>query len=206
VPDVVEILRGLSGGEIHAALFFAALLEYVFPPFPGDLAMLFGVFLATWRGESPALVFCSTLAGALAGAAAAWRAGAWLRALEERDAPPGGWLARVRPSPERFARFAALVARHGPAVIAVNRFFPGLRAFFILAAGMAGIPFRKTMAYAAVSAALWNALLFSLGKAAGDNWERLAALLAAYSTYAVAAASAIIAAVIVLALIRRRTR
>jgi membrane protein DedA with SNARE-associated domain len=206
VSDVVEILKGLNGGVIHAALFLAAFFEYVFPPFPGDIAVLFGVFLAVWRGESAAAVFLSTLAGSVAGAAIVWRIGWWLHGVEERGLKPGSLLDRIRPTQEHFDRFTGLVEKYGPAIIMANRFFPGIRAFFILAAGMARIPFWKTMAYATVSAAAWNAMLFFMGKTAGDNWETLAGYLRTYSAIAGAAASVIIVAVIAVCLVRRKRR
>ena len=204
MPDVVETLRGLSGGPIYVALFLSAAIEYVFPPFPGDLAMLFGVFLAIWRGESPAAVFLTTLAGSAAGAAVVWRVGWWLHGVEERDLRPGSLIARIRPTQEHFDRFTRLVEKYGPAVIAVNRFFPGLRAFFILAAGMARISFLKTMLYAMVSAAAWNAMLFGMAVAAGDNWERVAGYLGTYSVVAVAVASVIIITVSIVFVLNRR--
>ncbi|MBI5383430.1 MAG: DedA family protein [Verrucomicrobia bacterium] len=196
-------MQSLEGWPAYALLFLAAAIEYVFPPFPGDAAVLLGVFLAVWRGWNCAAVFVSTLLGAVFGAAATWQIGRWLGGLEEKDFPAGSLIARVRPSREGFHRFTALVAKYGPAVIAVNRFFPGLRAFFILAAGMARIPFGKTIFYASVSAFAWNSVLFLAGRALGDNWDVLHAFFRTYTFVAVGAVCVIIAVFVVVVLVRR---
>jgi membrane-associated protein len=204
VPDFVEILGNLDGWPAYALVFFAAALEYVFPPFPGDAMVLFGVFLSVWRGWNGAAVFISAFLGAVSGAAVTWRIGRWLGALEEKDLPAGSLVARLRPSQEAFRRFTAIVSRYGPVVIAVNRFFPGLRAFFILAAGMARIPFGKTMVFSSLGAFAWNLLLFGAGRTLGDNWDALRTFFKTYTFVAVAALCAIIAAVIVVRRVKTR--
>ena len=54
------LLDFLSAGQSAAGLsvlFVSALIEYVFPPFPGDTVTLFGAFLAAHQGWSVPLVF-----------------------------------------------------------------------------------------------------------------------------------------------------
>src|SRR6187397_2336142 len=64
----------------YALLAGSALLEYVFPPFPGDTITLFGAVLITAYGWSGAGVFATVLAGSLAGAMIDFAVGRRLRA------------------------------------------------------------------------------------------------------------------------------
>ena len=66
----------------------------------------------------------------------------------------------------------------------VNRFLPGVRAFFFLAAGAAGIPLWKVLLYGGISAALWNVLLLGAGALLARNEMELVALFARYDTVA----------------------
>jgi membrane-associated protein len=74
-------------------------------------------------------------------------------------------------------RVMAGFRRWGPAFLMVNRFMPGVRAFFFVAAGMARLPALWVALYSAVSAGAWNALLLLAGYFVGDNLEQLQALL-----------------------------
>jgi membrane-associated protein len=57
--------------------------------------------------------------------------------------------------------------------LAVNRFLPALRAFFFVGAGLSRMRALPVVVYGGISAALWNALLMSVGYAIGNNWEGL---------------------------------
>lgn len=153
-----------------ALLGAAALIEYVFPPFPGDAIVVFGAFLVVRHGWSAAGVFGAVLLGSAIGSMAVYSFG---RALADRG--------HRRPAVDAIVvRFS----RHGALYLAINRFLPSVRALFFVAAGMARLPFGQVLAWGLVSAAAWNALLLTLGLALGASWERLQALLIAYSAVA----------------------
>jgi len=154
----------------YALLAGSALLEYVFPPFPGDTITLFGAVLITAYGWSGAGVFATVLAGSLAGAMIDFAVGRRLRARGHK-----------RPAVDRIvARFE----RHGPIYLVVNRFLPGVRALFFVAAGMSGMRARDVILWGGVSVALWNGLLIGLGAALGANLETLERWLGDYTTVA----------------------
>ena len=69
-----------------AVLAASALIEYVFPPFPGDTVTLFGAILITSHGWSFAGVFGSVMAGAGVGSMAAFYAGRGWQRRRERGA------------------------------------------------------------------------------------------------------------------------
>ena len=130
-----------AGPAAPLLLFLASFLEYVFPPVPGDLVAVLGAWYATHGGLSWTVLFVSLSFGAVAGTSFDWRLGRWLGArLDDRVAV--GRLDR-----DRLERFERAYRRWGGLLLIVNRFLPGVRAFFFLAAGAAGIPLWKVLLY-----------------------------------------------------------
>jgi len=157
-------------------LGLSALVEYVFPPFPGDTVTLFGAFLVVRYGWSLAWVFSAVMLGSTAGFVVDYAIGRRLaRAYEE------GRLARSEKVREQIERVLASFRRHGPAYVVINRFLPGVRAVIFVAAGMARLDARRVMLYALVSAAAWNALIVAAGYAVGSSWERIERLFHHYA-------------------------
>lgn len=170
----IEALRGLPPAAVMAVLFAGALLEYVVPPLPGDTVVVAGAALVTAFGWPLWPVYAASTAGSVVGSAVSWAAGAAFvrRGGLERLSPRGA--AAVVSLTERFAL-------HGPRYLVINRFTPGIRTFFFVAAGVAGLRLPAVLAWSALSAAAWNALLIGLGWWVGDNVALLEALLARYT-------------------------
>ena len=184
IIDPAELARRLdsivakAGPAAPLLLFLASFLEYVFPPVPGDLVAVLGAWYATHGGLSWTVLFVSLSFGAVAGTSFDWRLGRWLGArLDDRVAV--GRLDR-----DRLERFERAYRRWGGLLLIVNRFLPGVRAFFFLAAGAAGIPLWKVLLYGGISAALWNVLLLGAGALLARNEMELVALFARYDTVA----------------------
>lgn len=159
----------------YLVLFFAALIEYVFPPFPGDSVTLLGGVYAV-RGEKPwLLVFLAVTAGSVIGSAIDYAVGARV-ARRVREGKPTVGFTR-----ERIEHLHERVGRKGPWFIVFNRFVPALRGMVFLGAGVVGLPFARVMVLGAISAAAWNLLLMGAGIAVGGNAERLQAMVARYN-------------------------
>jgi len=176
LADALADAVSRTGDLAPAILFFATFVEYVFPPFPGDLLVVLGAWYAVHGQLSWAATFASVTAGGIAGAWVDHRVGAALgRRLERRAA---------RRSPlglERLARFEASYRRWGDLLLVANRFVPGVRAFVFLAAGASGIPLRKVLLLGGLSAALWNAALLAAGAFLARNVDELVALVERYT-------------------------
>ena len=187
-----------TGPVAPLILFAASFVEYVFPPFPGDLVVVLGAWYAVQGELSWPATFASVTAGAVLGAWVDYRVGAALgRRLDRR-------LAIRRPlSEERLLRFKASYRRWGALLLVANRFFPGIRAFFFLAAGASGIPLRRVLLYGGLSAALWNALLLGAGALFAHNVEELLDLFERY-TRAVWVAVALLALLALAGVLWRR--
>lgn len=134
-------------------------------------------------------MWLAATAGSIAGGAADLAVGRWIaRGRLERLSPRT--RAAVDVLVERFRRY-------GAAYLALNRFVPGVRAAFFVAAGLAGLRTGPVLGWAAVSAIAWNTLLVAAGFAVGADLERLAGWFQRYQAVAwvvVAAGVAIAAA------------
>ncbi len=174
------------GPLAYVALFLAALLEYVFPPFPGDTVVLLGGVYAV-RGEKPwLLVFLAVTAGSLVGAALAYGLGL---KLGHRYGDKPGFAER---HPE-LHRLQEKMRARGMWLIAFNRFMPGVRGPLFAAAGAARLPFGRVMLWGAFSALVWNALIMAVGIALGGNAERLERVVQDYNRVALAAVGGAVA-------------
>jgi membrane protein DedA with SNARE-associated domain len=197
-----QIIDYLSSGQSAPGLlilFGSAFVEYVFPPFPGDTVTLFGAFLAANFDWSVPLVFAAVTLGSLAGSAADYGLGRRLA-----KTPVDQLSGRKRRAREKVQPILEKFERHGAVYVVVNRFLPGIRAFFFIAAGMARLPLWKVLAWGAVSAAAWNALIIGVGFAIGKNWDRLLGLLRTYTTGAWILIGVVVAALFVRWLVKRR--
>jgi len=196
--EAINYLLSYGEGWAQVILCASAFVEYVFPPFPGDMITLAGALLARTGGWSILLLVLSLTAGSLGGAAVAFFIGARglskERILKTRAAAGRG---------EAIERVLAGYRRYGPIFLAANRFMPGIRAFFFVAAGIAGIRFRLVMLYAGLSALAWNAMLIAAGFIVGDNLEFFESL---FRSYFLAAWIVILSASVVLAIVWLRRR
>ena len=145
------------------ALALAAMVEYVVPPVPGDTITLFGAVLITAYGWSFWGVFGAVMAGSVIGSMMAFYIGNWWRKRREHSGHRH----------ESIDRLVAKFHRHGAAYLVINRFLPGIRSLFFVAAGLAEMRPVAVLGYSAISAALWNLGLIAAGSALGANFETL---------------------------------
>jgi membrane protein DedA with SNARE-associated domain len=180
VDWLTDWLIGFASHRDHplalAALFCSAMIEYVFPPFPGDTITLLGAILITGYGWSAWAIFAAVVGGSMVGSLVDYWVGLRLRARPRRAKHARRWAA--------IDRVVARFERHGPVFLVVNRFVPGIRAFFFVAAGLAGMRRRDVLLYGGLSVALWNAVLIALGAALGANLESLQSWVKRYTTWA----------------------
>jgi membrane protein DedA with SNARE-associated domain len=191
-------LSANDGPIAYLVLGLASLIEYVFPPFPGDTVALFGVFLSFAAGYRAAWVYLALNTGAILGGQLAWAFG---RAFRERGSRPR-WLRGAR-ADAAITEITSRYEKHGSIYLALNRFVPALRGFFFVAAGIAGLPFGRVMFFGGVSALLWNAILMGLGYFIGAHWETLASVV---STYTAVSLGVVVIAIVVGVLVARRRR
>ena len=167
-------------------------LEYVAPPVPGDtVAIACGALVAQGILRAPValavVTFCSVL-----GALAAYGIGR----LAAKNARVRGVLFRFIKQ-EHFEAVAVKYRRHGRWLLVMNRFFPGVRASFIFAAGMFGLPVTQVALLCGLSALVWNSLLIGAGAWLGANIDDVIDLVARYSLFAWTALAIMLAALLI---------
>jgi membrane protein DedA with SNARE-associated domain len=184
MEELLAWLQQTEGPLAYVVLGLASLVEYVFPPFPGDTITLFGVFLAVSAGYGIGWVYLALNVGALAGGMMAYWVGRAIGAKRWERTPR---FLRTQQARRAIDSVLARFERHGAAYLAINRFVPALRAVFFVAAGMAGLPAWKVAVWGTLSAALWNALLLGAGWGLGASYQQLAEWVRTYSYVAIGA-------------------
>ena len=190
-----------TGAWAPFLLFGAALVEYVFPPFPGDLLVVLGSWYAVHGQLSWPVVFAAVTAGAVVGAWVDHQAGVWLGARLEHSPFAARFLSQAQ-----LASFEEAYRRWGFWLLLFNRFFPGIRGFFFLAAGASGVPLSRTLVLGGLSAAAWNGLLLAAGALMADNLGELVALADRYTLAVGGAVGAVLLMAVARTLWKRRSR
>lgn len=173
------------GGYWGIALLMA--LENIFPPIPSELIMGVGG-LAVARGtmQFVPLLIAGTIGSALGNYVLFLIAD---RLGYERLQPVvdrwGRWLTMEWEDVETGTRF---FRKHGGAVVFVLRFMPMFRSVVSIPAGLAHMRHWQFLAYTAAGAAIWNALLITVGRWAGRAFGEAEQWLG-WATMAVAAAT-----------------
>ena len=195
--DLIQYIENAGIWTAMILLFFSAMIEYVFPPFPGDTVTLFGAFLIG-IGMFPFLpIFASICLGSLLGTAVVYTAGLKL-------GKPYFVKKNFRFFPvKKLDGLHTWFERWGAWPIAINRFIPAFRAFIILGAGIAGMRFWKVMVFSTASILVWNGLIMLAGWYLGDNWSRLHNF---FQTYTIVVITLVSVAVIVFVIVKLRGR
>jgi membrane-associated protein len=210
VSTIERVVAALSealartGPAAPAILFLGSLVEYVFPPFPGDTLVVLGAWYAVNGKISWPLAFVAVTSGAVVGAWIDYRIGVALGAALERGAMRRGPITL-----EHVRRVEAGYARFGAWFLLANRFLPGIRAFLFVGAGAARLPVGKVLLWGGISAAAWNALLLLVGAYLVSNVSEFVAWLERYTALAwgfIAVAAALLLARFALAAWRRKRR
>jgi membrane-associated protein len=176
---IVETLTTWVGHEDSLlgwlALAGSAVIEYIFPPFPGDIITVLAASLVIAASWSWYGVLSALMLGSVIGCALTFELGVkWARRRDARGHRSKG-----------LDRLVAGFKKHGAVYLVINRFVPGVRSAFFVAAGLAGMSRRAVYFYGALSSLLWNLLLFAAGIGLGANYERLERIVTTYTTIAV---------------------
>jgi membrane protein DedA with SNARE-associated domain len=162
---------------LFGAMFLGGFLEYIFPPVPGDVWTAGGAVLIA-RGQSFWIVFLGVNLGALAGFLIDYGFGAWLAHPRRRFRH---WGPRWEEMGRGIDRIAAGFQRHTALFLTVNRFLPGVRALFFVAAGFARVRLGSVVVFGLLSSLAWTLWLIAAGYLAGRNLHLVEVWLARYT-------------------------
>jgi membrane-associated protein len=180
-----------TGPAAPLILFAGSLVEYVFPPFPGDTLVVLGAWYAVNGVVSWPVTFAAVTGGAVLGGWIDYRVGVALGRALERGAVRRGPI-----TADHVRQVEAGYARWGAWFLLANRFLPGIRAFLFVGAGAARLPVGKVLLLGGVSAAVWNALLLAVGALLVRNLDEMVTLLEQYTRVAWVVVTLLVAAVV----------
>jgi membrane protein DedA with SNARE-associated domain len=160
-----KYLGSLSDGIVYLLLGLSAYVENLFPPIPGDTITAFGAFLVGTGRLSFLGVYVSTTLGSLLGFLSLFWVGDLFgrRYFIEKDY-------RFLKA-DQIRRAEAWFSKYGPFLIAMNRFFPGIRSAIAVSAGISKLKPIRVGILALLSCAVWNLLWIWLGYVLGTHWE-----------------------------------
>ncbi len=150
----------------YAAIVLVVAGDGVFPLFPGETAVVAAAVLASQGSLNLYLVILAGAAGAMLGDSTAYAIGHFgadrIRA----------WLVKMAGG-DRVEIAESMVERHGPALVFVGRFIPGLRIGINMSCGSGLMPYRRFLLFNSLGSIFWStqaALLgFFAGKAFADQ-------------------------------------
>jgi membrane protein DedA with SNARE-associated domain len=202
VQEALDWFSGLGPALTHLLLGLSSLIEYVFPPFPGDTITLAGAALAATAGLAWWSVWAVLTLGSTVGGVAAWAFGRSLGRSQER------WPSFLR-TPNARVNLETLQARfekRGAVYLAINRFVPAFRSLFFVAAGVSGLPLSAVVLWGGLSAALWNGVVLAVGFSVGTNIDELENIFTRYQNAAYIALGVFGVLAFLASLIRRRSQ
>lgn len=167
VESILLWLGDLSIGTLYITMGAIAALENIFPPFPADIVVAFGSFLAARGKASPYTTFLVAWSGNILGASFMYYVG--------RRYGSGAFMSRL----ERWgganaeARLRTLYERYGMSALFISRFLPGVRALVPPFAGAMRLPPLAVGAAVALASAVWFAFITWIAFQAGADWDVL---------------------------------
>ena len=191
---------GIPPLAIYTVVFLSCILESFFPPWPTDVLVLYAGILAGRGQLEQGLVLVIAIAGTQIGVMAVfWMARRWGPAL---------LVSRFRRwfHTDRLMQLERWFARYGVPAVAISRFFPGIRALVMPAAGLARFSAWKVMWWAGLSVVVWNALVVGLGVLAGTQLGWAKQVLVGYNAIALGVVAVAVLGTGIVLLDRARAR
>ena len=167
VESILLWLGNLPIATLYVAMGVISAIENIFPPFPADIVVAFGSFLAARGKASPYSTFLVSWTGNIVGAAFMYYVG--------RRYGSGAFMSRLeRWGPKNAEeRLRKLYARYGMPALFISRFLPGVRALVPPFAGAMRLPPLAVGAAIALASGVWFAFITWIAFRAGEDWDVL---------------------------------
>ncbi len=207
--DIIEWLRTLPDWGIYAFLCISSMLENLFPPWPGDVFIVFAGFLSAHEVLTLPASFIASLIGNILSGLIMYYAGTYvvglvygIRRRLRRPRFIRRWLGDVF-SKKELEKTRVWFRRRGAWLVVISRFLAGIRIFVVVVAGLSRMNMAIFLLSFSVAVSIWNVLLLGGGYALGENWELVVHWVKLYSQVAV---SVISVAVLIWLFVRYRKR
>lgn len=166
LQQAIDYIRDLPWLLKTLFLTFAIAIEYVLPIFPGDSIVLISGFLSAHNALAVIELCSAVVLGSLIGALCGYYIGLFIASNPNRYQ----WMSKFTAS-SGYKKFNQWYQRFGIIFLLLNRFIPGIRALFFIAAGFARLSLVKVLICGMVSALLYNAVLLIIGFWFGNNTD-----------------------------------
>ncbi|HMC56098.1 MAG TPA: DedA family protein [Gemmatimonadaceae bacterium] len=201
MDSLLQWLLHVSPATLYSVICATAAVENLFPPFPSDVVVAFGSFVAAQGPGTAAGVFLSTWLGNVTGAMIVYGLGRRYGAerLEKR-------LAGER-AESRDAKLRSMFYRYGMPAVFVSRFVPGVRAVVPAFAGALKLNPWWTGTMIAAASGLWYGIITWIAFRVGADWPHLKEMISRYSsTAAIVGSILFVAGVVAWLVVRRRQK
>lgn len=160
------------------ALAFFVFIEYIFPIFPGDTIVLVAGFLNAEGALDIIDFFVAVVAGTVLGAFLGYKIGVFI-ALNPHKYQ---WTKKIINS-QGFKDFNRWYKKWGVILILINRFIPGIRALFFVAAGSARLNLSMVLSLGLISALIFSAAIFGIGYFLSYNSDLILSFFYRYTSF-----------------------
>lgn len=166
LSDIVLTIAQWPTSLLYVLSLVAGFIEYVLPVLPGDTAVVALGAIAPHSAHSAWSIWILTTLASTVGGMCSFGFGVWLErtdrfaGFKERHSGPINTIVR------RFEK-------HGAVYLSLNRFIPGLRTFFFVAAAFAKLRLYQVALWGFVSSAAWMGLLVGVAVALSANLQQL---------------------------------
>ena len=157
-------------------------VENIFPPIPSEVILTFSGFMTTYSRLTPAGVIACATAGSTIGAVVLYELG-YLLTQERMEKFLYGKLGKILHFHQDDVEYTMTWFRKkGKYTVFFCRCVPIVRSLISIPAGMSKMPWGAFLAMTVTGSAIWNILLVSLGRFAGQSWTIVSKYIAAYGS------------------------
>jgi membrane protein DedA with SNARE-associated domain len=168
---------------IYLLVFISCIIENIFPPYPGDLIVLSGAFLAGRGSVGYIPLLAVSVAGGMIGALLLYYFGKYKgRSFFEK-------YDKYYLKMENLHRIENWFKRWGALLLLFSRFVAGARSAIAVTAGIADVPVKRMAGLTLISFILWNGLLIGGMHLVKSNWVKLVDIIKSYNTALVIASA-----------------
>lgn len=172
----VELLLSHGGVWVYFLAGIAMLIEYVFPIFPGDVAIFAAGFVSGDSRSNLIIVLISAYIGSAIGFTLVYLAGKhYGRRIIASE--------KIRYINRRLLeRTESWYKKYGSKLLIVSKYLPGIRFALVFFSGVADMDFRKVFVYTSISCLIWNSMVILLAYYLQQNIGEVYEVLTTYSS------------------------
>jgi membrane-associated protein len=166
LDQTVASMAAQYGPWLYAILFFVIFAEtglVVFPFLPGDSILFIAGTVVATSGLNAHMLVAILIAAAVLGDSVNYAIGHYI-GPKVYDKPDSRWFKQ-----EHLRRTQAFYDKYGGVTIIIGRFLPIIRTFAPFLAGVAGMAYRRFLAYNVIGGVAWISLLVYAGYVFGNT-------------------------------------